>query len=149
MKLVDFQFEHLDLFDWRQDEFDYYNADSDFTKTLLNAEKTGECYTAMHDGRILAIGGIVRRTKKTGFAFTLLSQHADLYPITLARLGKRMFHRMMEDMGYHRITTYNLVGAKLHHNWCEWLGFKREGVVPMFDDTGRDYVQYGMVKNGS
>ena len=146
MKLVDFQFEHLELFDWRQEEYRLYNVGSDFVRALLSAEEKGECYTAMHDGRILVIGGIVRQSKKTGYAFTLFSAHADKSPIVAGRLVKRMFSRMMEDMGLHRVVTYNLVDAWSHHKWCEWLGFKQEGVVLKFDDEGNHYIQYGMVR---
>lgn len=149
MKLVDFQFDHLELFDWREDDKKLYNVGSDFVRCLLNAEKSGECYTAMHDGRILVIGGIVPLSKKTGYAFTLFSSHAEKSPIPAAKMVKRMFNRMIEDMGLHRVTTFNLLEATRHHKWCEWLGFVREGIIRKFDDEGKDYVQYGLVKNGS
>lgn len=146
MKMVDFQFEHLELFDWRQEEYGMYNTGSDFVNSLLEAEQKGVCYTVIHEGRILAIGGIVSRTQKTGYAFTMFSKYADEFPTMLARLGKRMFRQMVESQGFHRITTYNRVGMDHHHKWCEWLGFKREGVVEKFDDEGNDYIQYGMVR---
>ena len=149
MKLVDFDFEHFALFDWREEEYKMYNVGSEFVRALLSAEKTGECYTAMHDGRILVIGGIVRQSAKTGYAFTMFSKHVDKSPIPAARLVKRMFARMTEDMGLHRIVTYNLVSAEAHHKWCEWLGFVREGIARKFDDQGNDYVQYGLVTDGN
>lgn len=149
MKLVDFQFDHLELFDWREEERKMYNTGSEFVKALLSAEEKGECYTAMHDGRILVIGGIVRQSQKTGYGFTLFSTHADKAPIAAAKIVKRMFTRMMEDMGLHRVTTFNLIDAEKHHKWCEWLGFRWEGVVEKFDDEGNDYYQYGLVTHGS
>ncbi len=148
MKLVDFQFEHLELFDWREDEQKMYNVGSDFVRAITTAENKGESYTFMHDGRIVAIGGVVPLTKKTGYAFSLFSVHADKAHVATARAVSRMFHRLVEDLGLHRVTTYNLVEAERHHKWCEWLGFVREGVVPKFDDEGKDYVQYGLVING-
>lgn len=146
MRLVDFQFEHLELFEWREHEKKMYNAGSAFLSALLTVEKTGEGFTAVHDGRILGIGGIVPVTQKTGFAFTLLSVYADRHPVAVARVGRRMFHRMFEDMGLHRITTYNLEQAEAHHKWCEWLGFTREGRLEKYDDAGQTYIQYGMVR---
>jgi hypothetical protein len=145
MKLVGFCFEHLALFDWREEEREMYNVGSEFVKALLTLEEKGDCYTAMHDGRILVIGGIVRQSTKTGYAFTMFSSHAEKYPTVAAKLVKRMFDRMIEDMGLHRVVTYNLLSAEKHHKWCEWLGFKREGICQKFDDEGRDYVQYGKV----
>lgn len=145
MKLVEFQFEHMELFDWREEDRKMYNVGSDFIRILISAEKK-EVYTAMHDGRIMVIGGIIPTSKKTGNAFTIFSAHADRAPLAAARTVKRMFTRMMEDMGLHRITTMNLLEAERHHKWCEWLGFKREGVIRKYDDEGKDYVQYGLVK---
>lgn len=145
MKLVEFQFEHLELFDWRDEERKMYNVGSEFVNALLMAEKKGECFTAMHDGRIIVIGGIIPNSAKTGYAFTLFSKHADKAPISAAKTVRRMFGRMVEDMGLHRVTTYNLVEATAHHKWCEWLGFEREGIIKKFDDEGKDYVQYGRV----
>lgn len=148
MKLVDFQFEHLDLFDWRPEEMKMYNVGSELVRALAAAEK-GECFTAMHDGRVLVIGGIIKQSAKTGYAFTIFSAHAAKYPVTAARLVKRMFSRMVEDMGLHRIVTWNMLEASSHHKWCEWLGFKLEGVARKFDDEGNDYIQYGLVTDGN
>lgn len=148
MKLVDFQFEHLALFDWRDEEKKMYNVDSAMMQALLTVEKKGEAYTALHDGRILVIGGIVPLSKKTGYAFTLFSQHADQSPHAAARLVRRMFRGMVEDMGLHRVVTYNLEAALVHHRWCEWLGFSYEGRLLKFDDDGNTYVQYGRVTHG-
>lgn len=148
MKLVEFQFEHFDLFDWRESERELYNVNSEFINLIVKSCENGEVYTATHDGRILVIGGIVRRSKKTGYAFTFFSKHADAAPIAAAKLVKRMFKRMVEDMGLHRVTTHNMVKMPLHNRWCEWLGMEKEGLVRCMDDAGNDYYQYGMVING-
>lgn len=146
MKLIDFDFDHLLLFDWRENEYDMYNTNSDFVNTMISMEKQGEMFTALHDGRILMIGGVIPVTKKTGYAFSAFSKHAENHKIMCGKTIKRMMHCMMEDMGLHRLTTYNLVVNGHHHKWCEWLGFKSEGVVEKYDDEGRDYIQYGLVK---
>ena len=145
MKLVGFQFEHLELFDWRPDEQKMYNVGSEFVNMIISMNENGECYTAMHDGRILVIGGIIRQSQKTGYAFTLFSRHAEIYPVAAARLVKRMFDQMRQSMGLHRITTFNLEDQDMHHRWVEWLGFRFEGVIEKYDDEGGNYYQYGLV----
>ncbi len=145
MKLVGFDFEHFQMFDWRDEENAMYNTGSDFTRAIISAEEKGEVYTAMHDGRILVIGGILRQSQKTGYAFTVFSKWADQYPVAAAKLVRRMFDRMTEDMGLDRIVTYNLATAEKHHRWVEWLGFEREGECKKFDDEGRTYFQYAKV----
>lgn len=148
MKLVEFQFEHLDLFEFRDEEKDIYNVGSEFMQAIIKAGERGEVYTAIHDGRILVIGGVIPRSKKTGYAFTFFSKHANAAPITAAKLVKRMFVRLMEDMKLHRVTTYNMVKMPAHSRWCEWLGMEKEGLIRRMDDAGNDYYQYGMVIDG-
>lgn len=147
--MVDFQFEHLELFDWREDEYAMYNTGSDFVQALLSMEKNGECFTAMHDGRIVMIFGIIRMSEKTGYAFSIFSRHASGCKVLCAKTIRRMLVRMMDDMSLHRLTTWNMVANPHHGRWCEWLGFKKEGVLPRYDDQGRDYVQYGLVTDGT
>lgn len=148
MKLVEFQFEHLDLFEFREGEKEMYNVGSEFMQAIIKAGEKGEIYTAIHDGRIMVIGGVIPRSKKTGYAFTFFSQYADKAPYLVARTAKRMFARVIEDMGLHRVTTYNMVKMPVHSRWCEWLGMKREGLILKMDDAGNDYYQYGMVLDG-
>lgn len=146
--LIKFCIEHIELFAWREDDKKTYNVNSEFVNAILAAEKTGECWTAVYEGRILVIGGIVPHSKKTGYCFTLFSKYAEQHKIIAAKTVRRMFLAMFDDMGYHRVVTYNRVGATNHHKWCEWLGFKLETPEPLrkFDDEGNDYYQYGLVK---
>lgn len=146
VELKQFEIEHIDFFSWRPDDFKTYNINSEFVTALLRAEKNGESYTAVYQGRILVIGGICGLSAKTGYAFTLFSKYADQAPFAAAKTVKRMFSRMVEDMDLHRVVTYNRIGAENHHRWCEWLGFKEECIARKFDDEGNDYVQYALVK---
>lgn len=141
VQLLNFQFEHLELFTWRDDDFKTYNINSEFVRALANAEK-GDCYTAVYQGRIIVIGGILPLSGKTGYCFTLFSKYAG---ISAAKIVKRMFDNMVEDMGLHRVVTYNRADAQRHNDWVEWLGFKEEGICRKFDDEGNDYVQYAKV----
>jgi hypothetical protein len=148
MQLIDFRFEHLELFDWRENERGVYDTGSDFTRRLCAAADDPalfEAYTAVHDGRILVVGGIFKFSEKTGGAWTIFSRHADAYPVASAKLVRRMFNGMIADKGLHRVVTWNLVTAAAHHKWCKWLGFELEGPARKFDDQGRDYMQYARV----
>lgn len=144
MKLVPFQFEHLDLFAWKPGDQEIYNIGSEFIEALRKAEV--DSFTLIADGRIMGVGGIIKRTEKTGYCFTAVSRYAK--PI-VARLVKRQLKAMMRDMGLHRVVTYNRVQADHHHRWCEWLGFELEGKVCKFDDEGNDFLQYGLVAHGN
>lgn len=148
MNLIDFRFDHLELFDWRENERGVYDTGSDFTRRLCAAAddpKLFEAYTALHDGRILVVGGIFKFSEKTGGAWNIFSRHADAHPVAVARMMHRMFLKVAQDHGLHRLVTWNLKDMAAHHRWCEWMGFEREGVARKFDDKGRDYLQYAKV----
>lgn len=148
VELRKFCIEHFELFAWRPDDHKTYNVNSEFTQAVILADRKGESWTAIYDGRIMVIGGIVPHSAKTGYCFTLFSRYADDHKLIVAKLVKRMFLAMFEDVGYHRVVTYNRVDALHHHKWCEWLGFKLETPEPIrkFDDEGNDYYQYGLVR---
>lgn len=153
MKLIKFEPEHLELFDWRDDEYKMYNIDGDFLRALSKQE--GEFYTLIDAGRIVCFGGLVKYSKRTAYGVTVFSKWAGK---SAARYVKRHFLFMAKDMGLRRVTTHNrafydafgLPFDKTGHNaWCEWLGFKFEGIEHAFDDDGNDYSRYGMVLNGN
>ncbi len=146
MELKAFQFEHLDLFAWREDDYKTYNVGSEFIGSMRDAESKGQCYTAVSEGRIIVIGGVIPHTLKSGYCFSIFSRYAETCPRSAARTVRRMFHAMVVDMGLHRVVTYNRVGAGIHNRWCEWLGFEREGEARKYDDEGNDYIQYALVR---
>lgn len=144
--LKEFCFEHLDLFAWREDDYKTYNINSEFIQSFIGTPEKGEIWTLIIDGRIAVIGGIMPTSGKTGYCFTMFSRYADRSAIAAAKFVRRMFERMVEDMGLHRVTTYNRVGAKAHSKWCEWLGFEWECKARKFDDEGNDYDQYSYIR---
>jgi hypothetical protein len=146
VEMKQFCFEHLDLFAWRDDDFKTYQIRSELMDGLIHAVEKGECWTAVKDGRILVIGGVVPQTKKTGLCFTLFSRYADENKIAAARSVRQMFKGILEEFDLHRVVTYNRVGATNHHKWVEWLGFKFEAEVAKFDDEGNNYFQYALTR---
>jgi hypothetical protein len=146
VELKPFNFEHLDLFAWRDDDLKTYGIRSELMDALTAAAERGDCWTAIYDGRILVVGGIIPQTQKTGLCFTIFSEYADQCKIGAARTVKRMLASVMGELGLHRITTYNRADAQDQHKWCEWLGFKFECVAAKFDDDGNNYFQYAFTK---
>lgn len=148
VELIPFQFEHFELFAWRAEDKETYGVDSELISSLVGAEgKNAECWTAVEDGRIVCIGGVIRVTKRTGHCFTVFSKYATAEKVGTARTVRRMFLAIVREMELHRVVTYNRVGAGQHDKWCKWLGFKLETPEPIrkFDDKGNDYYQYALV----
>lgn len=147
VEMKQFSFDHLDIFGWRDDELETYQTRSELSDQLIRAAERGECWTAIKDGRILVIGGVIPQTKKTGLCFTVFSRYADTNKIAAARSVRQMFNGIMEELQLHRVVTYNRVGATNHHKWCEWLGFVQEGgEIKKFDDEGNSYFQFALVR---
>lgn len=144
--MIPFQYEHLDLFTWREDDLKTYGTQSQLNNALASAADKGQCWTAVYDGRIMVIGGIFKHTPKTGYCFTLFSEYSVRHKIIAAKAVRQMFNGLLQDMGLHRVETYNRIGAESHNKWCEWLGFEKEGVAKKFDDEGNDYVRYALIR---
>lgn len=142
---IPFCIEHLDLFSWREEDLRTYGTGSEISEALKNHDG-GECFTGVYNGQIVVIGGIVPRTNKTAYAFTIFSEHADNHKIITAKAVRQMFKSIVESIGIHRIVTYNRLGAENHNKWCEWLGFKKECEVEKFDDEGNTYTQYALIR---
>lgn len=144
MELKAFKPDHLDMFDWNDHDKAVYSIDSQFTRAI-NSMTHGETFSAFHEGRLLVIGGAVPFSKKTAYAFSIFSKWAKLYPLTSARIVRRMFQTVIKTHGYHRLVTVNPVTGEDHNDWCHWLGFQKEAILRKYDDAGNDYVQYGYV----
>lgn len=147
IELKPFQFEHFDLFAWREEDRKLYDVNSEFVSEFINA-KDAECWTAIEDGRIVCIGGVVKRTGKTGYCFTIFSKYATGKSVGVARIVRRQFFAIISTLGLHRVVTYNRASADTHNKWVEWLGFKFECVAEMFDDEGNDFHQYALIVRG-
>ncbi len=147
IRIIPFQPEHLDIFDWRETENQMYNTGSDLTRRLTSAMQAGgdmfEAWTMVYDGRILVMGGIFKVSEKTGYCWTIFSRWNA--PLSAVRAVRARFMEMISRMGLHRLTTFNLKGQDGHHRWCAFLGFTAEGTERKFDDEGRDYVRYALV----
>lgn len=144
MELKAFKPEHLDMFDWNEHDKAVYSINSPFMNTIA-CMSGKDAFSAFHEGRLLVIGGVIPFSKKTAYAFSLFSKWAKMYPITSAKVVRRMFKQLIDTHGYHRLTTVNPVSGEDHHDWCYWLGFKKECILEKYDDEGNDYVQYGYV----
>lgn len=141
IKIVPFMPDHMDLFCQRKEDIPKYGRiTSDYVRQMA---EDGVCYTALKDGRILVVGGVLQTSIKTGYCWTLFSEYSQGFGLPLLRLAKKNLENMMRDMGLHRVETSNLASAEEHHRWCKILGFKEEGRMPYYDDKGREYIRFG------
>lgn len=143
MRVLPFQRAHLDLIELSDADIERYgNMTSESENPLADY---GINFTAVWDGRVMLVGGVMNASQRTGYAWTMVSRRAHVCGFKLARGVKAHLENMMRDMGIHRVETANLADAFDHHKWCKMLGFKSEGVMWQYDDKKRDYLRFSKI----
>ena len=138
--LIPYDAAHMDLFEQSDDDIERYG---EINKEMsLPMAEHGTCFTAIKDGRILCVGGVLQVSKHTGHCWTMVSVHAKDHGKAVLHCVKTQLETMMRSMGLHRVETSNLFNATDHHKWCRALGFKEEGVMMYYDDKGRHYKRF-------
>lgn len=143
IKLIPYHPEHLNLIEAKEEDIARYGEINGDTYIALS--ENGVAFTAIEDGRILVIGGILQTSMHTGYCWTLISKHASKGGVKVFRLVKNQLEAMMRDMKIHRVETSNLRDAVDHHKWCKLLGFEEEGILKKYDDRKRDYIRFAKI----
>lgn len=138
--LIPYDPAHMDLFVQTDEDIERYGK---ITSDMANPmAEHGVCFSAIKDGRVLVVGGVLQTTANTGHCWTMVSQYASGHGLSVLKTVKGQLESMMESMNIHRVETANLVKAKEHHRWCKLLGFHEEGVMRYYDDKKRDYIRF-------
>lgn len=140
IRLVPYEKAHLDLLEANPADIERYGGISKMQDDPL--AEHGICFTAISDGRILVVGGILMVTMHTGYGWTIVSKYAKDYGRDVFRVVKNQLESMMKDLQLHRIETANLADAPEHHRWCRLLGFREEGPLWHYDDKKRNYIRF-------
>ncbi len=148
IKLITFAAAHIDLLDLTEEEMARHGMGTDFKSLGDFLEKTSwAAFTCIHDGRVVGIGGVRAKSEKVAYGWTLPNKYFKQTGIAGIRLVYRWLDAAQEQQ-FHRIETYNLETAELHHRWCEMLGFTSEGPMRYYDDQGRTYIRYARIRGG-
>jgi hypothetical protein len=140
INLIPYHRNHADIFIAKEEDLRRYgNID-----LLLDSPLTqdGYCFTAVADGRIMAMGGVYPVSTHTGYCWTLISDYASFYGVGVFKTVKKQLETIMVDLKLHRVETSNLADAHDHHKWCKLLGFVEEGRMVCYDDQMRDYIRF-------
>lgn len=140
IKLIPYEPEHMDLFEQTEEDIARYGVYD--SKTPNPMAEYGTCFTAIADGRIVVVGGILQMSTHTGKCWTMVSKHASKCGISVFRMVKNQLEAMMQAMKMHRVETANIETAEEHHKWCRLLGFQQEGKMKYYDDEGRTYIRF-------
>lgn len=145
--MLPFSKAHLALLDPREEDIARYGQIDEFMNNPLADE--GICFTAVADGRVLVVGGILMVSMHTAYGWTIIGRHAFKHGRAVFYAVKQQLESIMRDFELHRVETSNLADAKDHHRWSKLLGFEEEGPLWQYDDQGRDYIRFAkLIKKG-
>ena len=139
-KLLPYDSAHLDLFEQLPEDIKRFGKYDSQTPFPLG--EYGTNFTAVANGQILVVGGVLQMSLRTGKCWTMLSKYGKQKPIAAFLTVKKQLESLMETMNLHRVETANLKEATEHHEWCRLLGFVEEGEMPLYDDQGRTYIGF-------
>lgn len=140
IELIPYDSAHMDIFKQTPDDVERYGKVS--SEMVNPMAENGVCFTAISDGRILVVGGVLQTTQHTGYCWTMVSEYARGQGLSLIRTTKNQLEAMMEGMKLHRVETSNIKGSDEQNLWCKLLGFQNEGVMRYYDDKKRDYIRF-------
>lgn len=110
----------------------------------------GPCWTALHDGTVLACAGLVLHWRGRAGTWCMIS--ADMPRRAWPWLHKQIARRLpdaMRQLALRRVEAEALTGWQPGQRWLHLLGFQPEGTAPAFGHDGSDFDRWALVKGSS
>ena len=107
----------------------------------------GPCWTAVHDGAVLACAGLVIHWPGRVGTWCLIGRDfpARAWP-RLHKLVVRRLAEVQQQLGIRRIEAETLTGWAPGARWLTLLGFLPEGAMPGYGDDGASYDRWAKVR---
>lgn len=137
MKIIDFEPEHVLQIKPQQTQ-SYMNLTLEYGQYLA----TGNCFTGVQDGKVVAIGGIIPVYAGRGYMHLIVAEDMPHQWIKLYRAARRLIDAVADD--YVRLETMSVFSDA--DRWLELLGFEYEGVLRRVMPGGQDAKSYSIVR---
>lgn len=110
--------------------------------TLKYAEQiaSGPCFTGIHNGEVVAIGGLIEVNQNRAFLHMIVAENMPHQWVKLYRAARRL----IDVVDYLRIEA--LSGFDEADRWLEMLGFEYEGTLRGIMPDGSDAKSYSIVR---
>ena len=105
-----------------------------------------ESYTLLHDGNPAISTGVIELWPGVGEAWMLSNDILQAHPLAMSRAVKRSLFWHIEKKGYWRVQANVRVGWPQAEKFAEFVGMKREGLMPTFGQQQEDHYRYAWVK---
>ncbi len=101
------------------------------------------CYTAVHDGQVAAIGGLVPIWPGRAVMYLRVADGITHQWICLFREAKKLIRQGLKD--YHRLEAQSEFPES--ERWLQMLGFEFEGVMRKYRVDGQDVKMWSIVRD--
>jgi len=105
--------------------------------------ETTDIWVGEHEGKIIAMGGVVEIWNNRGEAWMLISKHAKF---SLMLSVHKEVANYLKRSNYRRIESTVDVGFKQGHRWMKMLGFELEGYLKAYRPDGKDMILFARVR---
>jgi len=137
MKIIDFTPEHV--LSIRPQACQQY---LDLTIAYGEYLMTGNCFTGIHAGEVVAIGGLLPVSDGRAYLHMIVSEGMPHQWTKLYRAASRLIGAVRDD--YDRIETLSTTPEA--DRWLEMLGFEYEGTLRRVMPGGTDAKSYSIVR---
>jgi hypothetical protein len=109
---------------------------------LVVASLPGCALTAYAEGRVIACGGVVPFAPWLGTLWAILAKDAGAHMVEL----HRAVGRFIAAQPYRRLEASVPKGFTAGCRWMLLLGFRKEGLMAGYGESGEDHVRYGRIR---
>lgn len=142
LHIIPFFWGHVTLMDLRPFEQAYFNDLPDYVDRLKEYGTKKHCYTAMHEGKVVACWGAYPLWDGVAEAWLLTAYQFETIPITSTRTAIRYFNKIYSDMQLHRLQITVNCKDELAMRWAFALKMKKEGILHNYGPDKSDYAMF-------
>lgn len=116
-----------------------------FGHTIMTTiDRPGHMLTALNPfGKPVCVSGVLHLHEGHGEAISYLLPQAKEEGYSLHRAVVKGLARIQSEFKYHRIQMHVELGNHTGYTWAFRLGFKWEGVMPLWTSDKRTFVRFG------
>lgn len=132
-----------------QSDFDYVKnnpIDANVVKDFLDVKLSGWAKTAICDGKILGLGGVIVFWPHVGEGWYCLSKEANNHKAAMVVCIKKIIMQAFKELDLHRLQSTIRVDFIRAIKLAEFVGFKCEGKMAKYTTDGFDCWIYAIVK---
>ena len=106
------------------------------------------CHTALWDGEVVGVGGVIIYWEGVGEVWILLSPKIRKFPIQMVRCIRKMYEKHSTDRSFRRLQCVVSIDFPQGQKMVESLGFEKEGLLRKYLPEGTDAWMYSIIRNG-